>query len=99
MSSRGSSPVDSTVPRGSSTVPRGSSTVDSTIPRGSSPVPCVDSERPPSPLSPRTQTMLANKDAYIAQLRAFLNKGRYKFAAIFGGIAAEDEDLVRVCLS
>jgi hypothetical protein len=73
-----------------------SSPVDSTVPRGSSP---VDSERPPSPLSPRTQTMLANKDAYIAQLRAFLNKGRYKFAAIFGGIAAEDEDLVRVCLS
>ena len=86
------STVDSTVPRGSSTVPRGSSTVDSTVP-------CVDPERPPSPLSPRTQTMLANKDAYIAQLRAFLNKGRYKFAAIFGGIAAEDKDLVRVCLS
>ena len=83
------SSLDSTV---DSTVPRGSSTVDSTVP-------CVDSERPPSPLSPRTQTMLANKDAYIAQLRAFLNKGRYKFAAIFGGIAAEDEDLVRVCLS
>lgn len=95
MSSLDSSPVDSTVPRVDSTVPR----VDSTIPRGSSPVPRVDSERPPSPLSPRTQTMLANKDAYIAQLRAFLNKGRYKFAAIFGGIAAEDEDLVRVCLS
>lgn len=43
--------------------------------------------------------MLANKDAYIAQLRAYIDKCRYKFAAIFGGIASENYDFVQVCLS
>jgi ankyrin repeat protein len=58
-------------------------------------------ERPASPVSPRSQELLkrlSNKDLYIAQLQAYINKMSTKYSAIFDAIGMDDYDLVHECL-
>jgi ankyrin repeat protein len=58
-------------------------------------------ERPASPVSPRSQELLkklSNKDLYIAQLQAYLNRTSTKYSAIFDAIGMDDYDLVHECL-
>ena len=58
-------------------------------------------ERPASPVSPRSQELLkklSNKDLYIAQLQAYLNRTSTKYSVIFDAIGMDDYDLVHECL-